>query len=618
MKLFRIALLICALAALLTVSAAADTVEYAVTGGNIYFDTETGAITGCDTSVTEAYIPAKISGVSVTSIGDGAFEDCSGLTAVEIPNSVTSIRMDAFYGCSGLTAVKIPNSVTSIGFRAFLGCRGLTAITIPNSVTSIGDIAFYGCTGLTAVTIPNSVTSIGEETFSACWGLIVVTIPNSVVSIASDAFSFCTSLNAINVDSANSEYTSVNGILFNHEKTELICYPAGKSGMYTIPDSVTFIGDSAFSGCRGLTAVTIPNSVVSIAADAFIGCTGLNAINVDSANSEYTSVNGILFNHEKTGLICYPAGKIGAYTVPNSVTSIDDWAFYGCKGLTVVTIGNSVTSIGDRAFLNCTGLTAIEIPNSVTTIGFMVFSGCTDLTAVTIGDNVTSIGKYLFRGCTGLTMVTIPNSVTSIGYMAFLGCTGLTAMEIPNSVTTIDGYVFSGCDSLTAVTIPVSVISIGYGAFENCIGLEDVYYGGTEAQWSKIDIGRNNNPLINAQIHYNSAGPEPIPTAFASSAPVTRDGGRITATNLATLTEITVPVQYTGDTAQAISVAVAFYDENGRFVGFGIASDSVSNGRKDVTVPISGITNAARMKTLLMNAESVPLCGAGVYEIPAV
>ena len=184
----------------------------------------------------------------VTSIGEYAFNQCSGLTSVTIPNSVTSIGDDAFMDCRSLTSITIPNSVMSIGEWAFYQCSSLTSITIPNSVTSIGDYVFGGCSGLTSINIPNSVTSIGDGLFGSCSGLTSVTIPNSVTSIGYNAFVGCSSLTSV-----------------------------------TIPNSVTSIGEWAFNQCSGLTSVTIPNSVTSIGRSAFCQCSGLSSVTLGNS-----------------------------------------------------------------------------------------------------------------------------------------------------------------------------------------------------------------------------------------------------------------------------------------------------------------------------------------------
>ena len=267
------------------------------------------AFLDCD-NLTSVTIPN-----SVTSIGDGAFSWCENLTSVTIPNSVTSIGDSAFEGCSSLTSVTIPNSVTSIGVCAFSECY-ITSVTIGNGVTSIGDGAFQYCTSLVSVTIPNSVTSIGSCAFYSCDNLTSITIPNSVTSIGDGAFEDCNNLASITVNSNNNNYSSQDGVLFNKNKTTLIQYPIGNTRTsYTIPNSVTSIGDSAFNFCYKLTSVTIPNSVTSIGDFAFEDCSSLTSV-----------------------------------TIPNSVTSIGRYAFHRCDNLTSVTIPNSVTSIGDHAF----------------------------------------------------------------------------------------------------------------------------------------------------------------------------------------------------------------------------------------------------------------------------
>ena len=314
------------------------------------------------------------------------------------------------------------------------------AVTIPESVADPDDNS-----------VVYTVTSIGNDAFSCYYGLTSVTIPNSVTSIGNYAFLNCSILTEINVESGNTAYSSEDGVLFDKAGTNLICYPAGKTGTtYIIPNSVTSIGTSAFSYCSGLRSVTIGNSVTSIGDLAFSLCDNLTEINVESGNATFASENGILFNKDKTTILLYPAGKAGTtYIIPNSVTSIGDRAFDSCRGLTSVTIGNSVTSIGEDAFLSCRGLTSVTIPNSVTSIGNNAFKGCSGLTSVTIGNSVTSIGEYAFYICSGLTSVTIGNSVTSIGEDAFRFCSNLTSVTIPEFVKIIDKFAFAGCSKAT-------------------------------------------------------------------------------------------------------------------------------------------------------------------------
>ena len=572
-------------------------------------------ITGCSESISgDIILPSTIYGAPVTKIADTAFHGRKGITSVIIPKTVTSIGYWAFRHCSGLASVNIPDSVTSIGREAFYDCSSLTSVTIPDSVTSIGssafentkiynsasnwengvlyinnalikaktslsgsysikkgtkviaDRAFASCTDLTRVTIPDSVISIGDSAFYGCSSLSAILIPAGVNNIGSNAFTNCTVLNAINVVTANQVYSSIDGVLFNKSKTELIAYPAGKGTIYSIPSGTTSIGYRAFNYCKGLTDVTIPDSVTSIGDHAFEYCSSLTSVNIpDSVTSigycafKYCSHLASIDIPDSVTSIDWDAfeqctslksvtigngfkGKIGGIfqfentglkniTIGNGVTSIDDETFRGCSSLTSVTIPNSVTSIGERAFYDCSSLTSITIPNSVTSIGKNTFYGCSSLTSVTIPNSVTSIGDYTFYGCSSLTSINIPDSIASIGSYAFRGCSSLTSIKIPksvvridssafsssglasitvdsrnleyssvdgvlfnknktqlvthpagkgisysipNGVTSISSYAFSGCSSLTSITIPNSVTSIGYCAFEDCSSLTSV------------------------------------------------------------------------------------------------------------------------------------------------
>ncbi len=389
-------------------------------------------------SLTEITIPE-----SVTSI-DGAFQGCSSLTEITIPESVTSID-GAFQGCTSLTEITIPNRITSIGDYTFLNCESLTEITISASVTSIGEYAFSGCTSLESITIPDSVTSIGECAFCNCESLTEITISASVTSIGEYAFRGCTSLESITVDKKNKVYRSESNCIIETETQTLIV--GCKSSK--IPESVTSIGDYAFEDCISLTEIAIPASVTSIGSGAFARCESLESITVDKKNKVYRSESNCIIETETQTLI------VGCKSskIPEGVTTIGESAFAGCTSLNEITIPNSVTSIGERAFQGCTSLKRVYFcdNSNLTSIGDFAFYGCTSLTEITIPNRVTSIGRYSFAGCTSLTEITIPDSVTSIGFEAFYGCTSLTEITIPDSVTSIDRNAFRECTSLERV-----------------------------------------------------------------------------------------------------------------------------------------------------------------------
>ena len=254
-----------------------------------------------------------------------------------------------------------------------IGCdkKASGALTIPATikgkpVTSIGEGAFSMCSALTSISIPDRVTSIGERAFLGCKSLTGIIIPDGVTSIGDGAFSWCPSLTTIEVGEGNVNFTEVNGVLFNAEKTVLLTYPASKTGAnYTIPDGVTSIGISAFTTCFSLTSITIPDSVTSIGVQAFMDCRSLTGI-----------------------------------TIPDGVTSIGAKAFQSCESLTSITIPDSVTSIGVHAFWFCESLTSITIPDSVTSIGEEAFSDCNSLTAVTFLGDAPKVGENAFNNAT--------------------------------------------------------------------------------------------------------------------------------------------------------------------------------------------------------------------------
>lgn len=445
----------------------------------------------CNT-ITSVNIP-----VGVSSIGGGAFSGCSTLTDITIPYTVSYIGNSTFSYCVSLTSVTIPTKVKNISLGVFTCCTSLTNVTIPNSVTVIEPSAFQCCSSLTTIIIPNSVTTIGTSAFWMCTGLTNVTIPAKVSNLGGAVFSGCNSLTSITVDTFNSTYASLDGVLFNKSQTTLIQCPAGKNGSCEIPNSVTNIGIEAFYGCRNLANIIIPNKVITIGNKAFYTCTGLTNVTISDS---VTSVGDNAF---------YGCTSLTNLTIPNNVTTIGGYAFYGCSGMTSVTIPNSVRNIGGYAFYDCTSLASVTIGNSVPSIGAYTFSGCTELTSVLIPNSVTSIDRFAFSGCTGLTSVLIPKSVTNIDRFAFTRCTnmaniyvdilntvygsfggvlfnksqttliqcpkGMTgSYVIPDSVTNIADWGFAGCQGLRSIMIPGSVPRIGVMTFNGCSGLENV------------------------------------------------------------------------------------------------------------------------------------------------
>ena len=365
-------------------------------------DNETVTVTGYTGDGIAVTIPKEIDGKVVTSIGRSAFEGCTSLASIVIPDSVTSIGWSAFEDCTSLASIVIPDSVTSIGWIAFKGCTSLASIVIPDSVTSIDGYAFEDCTSLVSIVIPDSVIWIDNYAFQNCTSVASIVIPDSVTQIGIWAFRSCTSLASIVISNS---VTSIDDCVFK-DCTSLTSI--------VIPDSVTSIGFEAFRGCTSLDSVVIPDNVTSIGRGAFSYCTSLASI-----------------------------------VIPDSVTSIGGWAFEGCTSLASIVIPDSVTSIGDNAFRVCTSLASIIIPNSITSIGGWTFEDCTSLASIVIPDSVTSIGNGVFSNCKSLASIVIPDSVTSIGDFAFFNCCSLTSIVIPDSVTSIGEYAFANCNLLT-------------------------------------------------------------------------------------------------------------------------------------------------------------------------
>ena len=423
---------------------------------------QSNAFSGCE-NLSSIILPQNLE-----NIGSYAFEVCYSLASITFPNSVKRIYSSAFHDCKKLSSITIPNSLSEIQRACFLGCTSLSSVTIPSSVTSIGEAVFSGCNGLASIVVENGnpkydsrnncnaiIEKFSNKLISGCKNTI---IPNSVTSIGNSAFSDCSSLTSITIPNS---VTSIGGSAFKD---------CSSLTSVTIPNSVTSIGGSAFKDCSSLTSVTIPNSVTSIGGYAFEGCSGLTSVHISDleawCNITFTDSfsNPLYFAHH----LYLNGDEVKDLVIPNSVTSIGSSAFEGCSSLTSVTIPNSVKTIGQHAFRYCSGLTSIAIPNSVETLMQGAFSRCTGLTSISFGNSLQIIGAYAFDYSESLVSVTIPNSVTSIGEGAFDRCGRLVSVTIPNSVTEIGHYAFRYCSSLASVTIPNSVTSIGNDAFNGC------------------------------------------------------------------------------------------------------------------------------------------------------
>lgn len=525
-------------------------------------------VTGLGTCTdTDIIIPPIYEGLAVVSIGDNAFEGCSEITSVAIPDSVESIGADAFGGCSALKSIAIPAGVTRIGNYPFWGCPGIKSITVNSqntvyhsagnclietasktliqgcqnsvipddgSVTSIGDDAFDDCTYLKSIVIPKSVTSIGRWAFKNCVELTDITIPDSVTSIGQSAFKNCTKLSSAIIGNG---VTSIGDWAFS------LC-PALTS--VTIGNNVTSIGLGAFFNCSGLTSVTIPDSVTSIGDNAFNGCTNLSVIIMTSDTPPTIYSNTFSNNLSK---IIVPAGCGDTYKPEDNWKTYENIIFEnileftplaGGTGYSVTGLGNCidtdiiipsmyeglpVKSIGNSAFKDCSGITSVTIPDSVESIGYSAFYGCSSLKSITLpfigaykGNGFYSHFGYIFGAPNYNSNGSfVPSSLKnviitggkSIGDYAFYGCSGLTSITIPDGIYSIYSFAFKYCSNLTHINIPDSLKIIGSAVFDGCSKLQYTVYDNCRYLGSSnnpyvVCIGAVNKSITSCNIHENA------------------------------------------------------------------------------------------------------------------
>ena len=416
-------------------------------------------------------------------------------------SNVTSIGVMAFRDCINLTSIEIPNSVTNIAYNAFYGCYNLM-----NIIVDVGNIRYHSADNCLIETETRTLI-IG------CKNCIIPT-DGSVISIGGYAFRGCSGLTSI-----------------------------------TIPDCVTSVGEYAFNACSDLTSITVGNNVTSIGHYAFYDCSKIEEINYTGDINGWCKITGLnnLMGYGASGKTLIIDGKEirDEFVILDGVTSIGNYAFYGCSNLTSIIIPNNVTSIGNNVFDGCSGLRSVTIPDSITSIGehafnacsslinldigngvmnigYGAFAGCSSLTKITIPDSVISIGDRVFDACSSLVSVTIGSNITRIGGWAFRGCNSLSDILVSSknskyhskdnciidtesktlvlgcknsvipsdgSVTSIGDYAFYGCGSLISITITNCITSIGNDAFSGCSSLTGIAFNGTMVQWNAISKG---------------------------------------------------------------------------------------------------------------------------------
>ena len=381
----------------------------------------------------------------VVNIGEKAFARLDHLKNIDIPDSVTNITTLAFYRCNGLVSVQVPGSVTAIKNGTFRECNNLKKVILNEGITGIEQYAFYDCELLEEISIPGTVTTVGNSAFYRCKNLKNIEIPEGVTKIDGSAFIFCSSLEQIK-----------------------------------LPQSLVSIGSGAFDNCTSLISVELPDNAI-ISSDTFKECKNLSDIVISDTNNNYIVKNGILYNKNMTRILCYPAGiKDTEFSVPDTVTTIDDLAFYGAKALESVDIPDSVIAINTNAFGECSGLKEVVIPDSVTSMGEAVFYKCTSLEKVKLSVNITSPNPAVFQYCSSLKEVVLPESMKFISFFMFSYCKEITNIVLPDKLNSILSSAFQNCDNLKNITVPKNVTTIQ----DYALGY---YYDEQSATYKKYD-----------------------------------------------------------------------------------------------------------------------------------
>ncbi len=426
------------------------------------------------TNISKVIIPS-----TMKTINDNAFENCYSLEEVEFANGcvLDVIGKNAFLGCRNLNKISLPNGITVIPEGAFMGCSSLSSIKLPDNLTEIQKYAFAWTSSLTTVELPDSVAKLGEKifinsgvqelnitnatieltksVFADMYALTKVTLPEGLTTTASYMFANCTNLTTVKLPSTLESFGT-----YTFQKCtalEEIDLPSGLQ--YISSDSKTTSASYAFDGCTALKTVNFMGTEVAfIGSYAFRGCTSLK---------EFTFPASVTL----IGKNAFENSGFETLEIPETVTTIDNYAFNKCEALTSVSILGNVETFGNYVFDKCPKLATVTFNENIQTIGNYTFRECTSLTSVTLPEKLTKLGNYTFQECTSLISVTLPAGLSNLGTNTFKGCTSLTTATLPTSITKLPDNTFQNCSSLTDVTIPAKVTTIGSYVFQNCTSL---------------------------------------------------------------------------------------------------------------------------------------------------